>query len=394
MTLKIPGETLTFFFQFTASKAGKTGLTVTTDVYDTDKSTLLVNNGATTEIALGLYYYTLAAVSNDAAGDYLAIASTTDTTVDLKDVPALWTVRGTLDLTETATGDGLPNTLSGLRWMLRVRLNDILADGNSAGNYTTKHLDMFINLAYRETVFKAKCHKAAESVTLVATQHTYALTYIFEPIELVGAISELKRKTLSDAGVSIYAWNTEPQGTPTMWMQLTGDSIRVHPTADTAATGMISTIADAPIVGGTGYAVGDILSVVETGASGGKVIVTAVAAGVVTEVKLSAGGITYTTGTKATTKDTGSGASCTVSISTVGKLTANGYAYPVALTLDAHTISALPTAYGVSAVLDRAECFARRARPTTANNVGLAERLEKNWEQIVENIKSSLRAEG
>jgi len=48
--------------------------------------------------------------------------------------------------------------------------------------------------------------------------------------------------------------------------------------------------------GGTGYSEGDILTIVEAGAVGAEVVVTEVAAGVVTAVKLTDGGNNYTTG--------------------------------------------------------------------------------------------------
>lgn len=82
-------------------------------------------------------------------------------------------------------------------------------------------------------------------------------------------------------------------------------------------TGGITAVNSSPTAGGTGYVVGDILTI-STGGAGGKVRVTAVAAGVVTGVELYAAGTSaYTTGTgKATTGGTGSG--CTVNITSVG----------------------------------------------------------------------------
>lgn len=82
-------------------------------------------------------------------------------------------------------------------------------------------------------------------------------------------------------------------------------------------TGGITAVNAAPTAGGTGYVVGDILTIT-TGGTGGKVRVTSVAAGVVTGVELfSAGTAAYTTGAGKVTTG-GTGASCTVNISSVG----------------------------------------------------------------------------
>lgn len=76
--------------------------------------------------------------------------------------------------------------------------------------------------------------------------------------------------------------------------------------------GGITQINPTPTAGGTGYTVGDILTVT-TGGSNGKVVVTRVASGVVTKLAISQPGKSYTTGTgKATSGGTGSG--CTVNI--------------------------------------------------------------------------------
>jgi hypothetical protein len=60
-------------------------------------------------------------------------------------------------------------------------------------------------------------------------------------------------------------------------------------------------------VGGTGYAVGDQVSVTGTGASGGVLEVTAAPAGVVTAVKIVDPGVNYYAGTLATVVTRGSG---------------------------------------------------------------------------------------
>jgi hypothetical protein len=84
-------NSIKFICFYTASKQGKTGLTVTCDVYK--NGTLIVTAGACTEIGGGLYSYTLASGSVDAEGDYLAVLKTADATVDVQWIPALWLIQ-------------------------------------------------------------------------------------------------------------------------------------------------------------------------------------------------------------------------------------------------------------------------------------------------------------
>ncbi len=86
--------TLYLYGHFTESKLGKTGLTVTADVYRLDRATgaatLIVSGGACVEIGGGLYRYMLTA-ADLTLYDYVAALKTATTSVDLQHVPALWT---------------------------------------------------------------------------------------------------------------------------------------------------------------------------------------------------------------------------------------------------------------------------------------------------------------
>lgn len=73
---------------FTASKTGKTGLTVTVDVRKVSDNTLVVNNASAAEHGGGLYKYTY----TGAEDDYTAVFKTTDITVDAQHVAALASV--------------------------------------------------------------------------------------------------------------------------------------------------------------------------------------------------------------------------------------------------------------------------------------------------------------
>ena len=88
--------TLAFYAQFTASKAGVNSLTVTWDlerVTRADGTRTALQTGAATNITVGrrgLYGYYQTGCDLDLY-DYVATAITSDTTVDQKEVPSLWT---------------------------------------------------------------------------------------------------------------------------------------------------------------------------------------------------------------------------------------------------------------------------------------------------------------
>jgi hypothetical protein len=77
-----------FLAFFTASKTGKTGLTVTIDIYN-PSGTQIVTAGSATALGGGLYAYTLS-TDNFSEGEYAAIFKTTDSTVDAQHIPSLW----------------------------------------------------------------------------------------------------------------------------------------------------------------------------------------------------------------------------------------------------------------------------------------------------------------
>lgn len=80
-----------FIAYYIASKQGKTGLTVTCDVYK--NGSIIVTGASCTEIGGGLYSYTLASGSVDAEGEYLAVFKTADSTVDQQWIPAMWLIQ-------------------------------------------------------------------------------------------------------------------------------------------------------------------------------------------------------------------------------------------------------------------------------------------------------------
>jgi len=77
-----------FLAFYTASKQGKTGLTVTVDIYN-PSGTQIVTAGSATALGGGLYAYTLS-TDNSTEGEYAAIFKTDDSTVDAQHIPSLW----------------------------------------------------------------------------------------------------------------------------------------------------------------------------------------------------------------------------------------------------------------------------------------------------------------
>lgn len=90
MALEQIGNAITFYVFYSAGKVGKTGLTVTVNVRR--GSTSVVTGGAASEVGDGLYSYTLASGSVSAEDLYTAVFKTGDTSVDQRDIPALWVI--------------------------------------------------------------------------------------------------------------------------------------------------------------------------------------------------------------------------------------------------------------------------------------------------------------
>lgn len=95
MPLEQISNALTFYAFFVAAKVGKTGLTVTVDVWRVDNAgaaTEVVTAAAATEIGDGVYRYILAAGSVTVEGEYIAVFKTTDASVDLQHIATIWVV--------------------------------------------------------------------------------------------------------------------------------------------------------------------------------------------------------------------------------------------------------------------------------------------------------------
>jgi hypothetical protein len=98
-----------FLAFYTASKQGKTGLTVTVDIYN-PSGTQIVTGASATALGGGLYAYTLSS-NNSAEGEYAAIFKTSDSTVDAQHIPSLWVLgRAGVENLDAATSTRLPSS--------------------------------------------------------------------------------------------------------------------------------------------------------------------------------------------------------------------------------------------------------------------------------------------
>jgi hypothetical protein len=108
MSIQQQGTALVFYAMYTATGAGKTGLTPTVDVFEGKTQAPIVSAGNASELADGLYYYELAGASVDANACYLAVFKTTDVTVDQQHIPALWAVPAWVANVDAAISSRLP----------------------------------------------------------------------------------------------------------------------------------------------------------------------------------------------------------------------------------------------------------------------------------------------
>lgn len=259
--------------------------------------------------------YSLSLTATEMNADIVTVIVKTSTT-DAKTTPIVMYPYGSVSGTEAGDGSGLANTLADLRWLLRTRLNDLTSAETPGGNYATKALDAFINLAYRETVRKCKAYYTTLTVPVTDNVEEYDGTTLFEITHIVGTAADsqpLKRTTMRELLMIDQDYRTAAKGTAAYWYPTKGGYFGLYPK---------------PIVATT---------------------------------------LNYYV---------------------------SGYAYPTALTSEAHTPDALPDGDAIQVILDRAECHARRARPTHANNVQLAAQLEQSWLGWCQEIRDSIRAEG
>jgi len=231
------GESIRHYAWFTASALLKDGLAdVTVTVYDEAGVAITATPASHAHeiTGTGIWYCDTLAAYVDAAGSYVAKFITADATVDCKEIVDIVQVRGIPFATEDSLSADLTWTLAGLLSGLRYRLND-----SDMGNYLTAELQTCINIAYRETVVAARCHRTRVALSLGDGTFNYDLGAIFEPITVSISTNLLDKVTIKELAVKTEGWDTTAEATPTCWMHYTGGYIRVYPTPNTSLTAIV-----------------------------------------------------------------------------------------------------------------------------------------------------------
>lgn len=107
-------QSITFHAFYTKSKVGAAPSSAPTINIERKGSGSLVVTGGTTSAGLitGHFEYTLSSGSDSAADDYFAVFHTSDTSVDVQDLPGLWIVGNSF--TELEVGGAAPGSVDGL----------------------------------------------------------------------------------------------------------------------------------------------------------------------------------------------------------------------------------------------------------------------------------------
>ena len=151
MPLEQIGQPVIFYAFYTDSGSGKTGLTVTADVWEViadGTATEIASAQACTEIGDGLYRYRVVGASIDAQAEYIAVFKTAGT-CDQAHIPALWVIgKGWLENLATSVEIAALNDVSiaemqamiiegalTLQQVLRIML--AFAAGTTTGGNTT-----------------------------------------------------------------------------------------------------------------------------------------------------------------------------------------------------------------------------------------------------------------
>jgi hypothetical protein len=211
------GEALPFDAFYAASGVGKTGLTVTVDVFN-PAGTQIVTGGSATETGGGFYRYTLSAGSVTTAGNYRAVFKTTDSTVDQKHQPALWVV-GT-SWVELLVGDSLQNLSDTvLTRMADARLPDIIAGAWNALLASYQEAGSMGEALYNAT--QGGGATAAEIWSYVTRTLTAVVSSVSYngPVASAGNIEIVKGADYFNADGQALEWSS------TGWPDLTGATI-------------------------------------------------------------------------------------------------------------------------------------------------------------------------
>lgn len=228
------------------------------------------------ELTLGLYSNSLIADGNTTIGNLTELA----------------TGSGRAYAAKTMTGEVVEAALTASKWLLSTN-----SSGKAEGQYNNTALNWIMAQA-----------DVDDGATIYGA-FAYLWTLPFD-----GGLTEIKPGDIIEGGTSgAYAtvalvnktsgtWGSTAAGV--LWLKSKAGTFQDN--EDLIISGKVSTIAIG--AGGTGYAVGDIVTITQTGGSGAKAVVTTVSGGVVTGLVLVEGGQGYAEDTDlATVAVTGSG---------------------------------------------------------------------------------------
>lgn len=217
--LEQTANALMFYVHFVESKVGKTGLTVTVDVYR--NGTEIVTAGNATEVGDGIYKYELASGSNNAEGEYICVFRTATSTVDQQEIPALWVVNKA----------GVENLTGDLATIL-ADTNELQADWVNGGR-----LDLLVDAILADTgelqadwVNGGRLDLLLDAVKAVTDQFTAAqsepsgapaanespldkLAYVFAALRNKITVTASTKSFYDDAGASMWSKSLSDDGT-------------------------------------------------------------------------------------------------------------------------------------------------------------------------------------
>ena len=271
-------------------------------------------------------------------------------------------------------------TLGYLLTQLRADLDDTLVGSNVDGYFARSDLVGWINRAKADTEMRTRCHKVRLPITPVADTHTYSAQPLFEVFEVDFNGADLNYVDMANAAVGASGWDYVAAGMPTDWVPITGSSFRVKPTPAAAQVGMIDVLDTTPATPGTGYEVGDVITLAGnvTGTGATALVVSVNGTGGVTELTMVLPGQDFVAGHNLSATG-GHGAGCFTTVTSIENLVAHGYSTSDALVLDTDIVTSIPAGLSVPSILSRAKALALAARPRLPGAAALAQAFNEEW---------------
>lgn len=232
-------ESLTFLAAFTSAKTLKTGLTVTVDIYDEAGTEVVSDASATEQGTSGIYRYTHATA--DAIGVWSAVFSTTDASVDCKQVPAAIVVRGN----NTTPAGNLPVVTVNCK--TREDLMDYIEAYTSAENatpnrklYSTLLTEALCDISERARIYKAVWDNAADGAITVDGNEVLLPSDLIsiDRVEYDGSAAELAQFEEEELDADRPGWR-DATGSPDAYCKLDAHRLLLS-AAPSDATGKLT----------------------------------------------------------------------------------------------------------------------------------------------------------